>query len=147
MQEKSALRTTENICVFYRKQCTYNPEMRKGKLRSKNNSTKQRGNYGKYTALNYKNDTYYPTDILDFMGVPNTESQHPTQKPVALLECMIKTYTDEGDTVLDNCMGSGSTGVACVNTGRNFIGMEIREDYFRIAQHWIKSVLQEKDRK
>lgn len=68
----------------------------------------------------------------------NTEvGLHPTQKPVALLEYLIKTYSNEGDIVLDNCMGSGSTGVACVNTGRNFIGIELDENYFNIAQERI----------
>ena len=63
---------------------------------------------------------------------------HPTQKPVPLLEYLIKTYTNEGETVLDNCMGSGSTGVACVNTNRNFIGIELDENYFKIAERRIK---------
>ena len=67
--------------------------------------------------------------------------QHPTQKPVELLEWLIKTYTDEGELVLDNCMGSGSTGVACINTGRNFIGMELDEKYFNIAKERIESVV------
>ena len=62
---------------------------------------------------------------------------HPTQKPVALLEYLIKTYTNEGDLVLDNCMGSGSTGIACINTNRNFIGMELNENYFNIAENRI----------
>lgn len=136
--KKQPLRTTENVCVFYRKQCTYNPEMRKGKLRQKNNSTNQRGCYGKYDALKYTNDVYYPTDILDFAGVPNTENQHPTQKPIDLLEYLIKTYTNKGETVLDNCMGSGSTGVSCVNTNRNFIGMELDRDYFHMAKERIE---------
>ena len=74
----------------------------------------------------------YPTSILRFSK--DKEKLHPTQKPVALLEYLIRTYTNEGDTVLDNCMGSGSTGVACVNTGRNFIGIELNEQYFDIAQ-------------
>ena len=69
---------------------------------------------------------------------------HPTQKPVALLEYLIKTYTNEGETVLDNCMGSGSTGVACVNTNRNFIGIELDENYFRIAENRIKETEQTK---
>ena len=64
----------------------------------------------------------------------NEKGLHPTQKPVALLEYLIKTYTNEGDTVLDNCMGSGSTGVACVNTNRSFIGIELEEKYFNIAR-------------
>ena len=136
--KKQPLRTTEQISVFYEKQCTYNPEMRIGKYRSKNNSIKQRGCYGEYKATKYKNDKYYPTDILDFVGVPNNELLHPTQKPVALLEYLIKTYTNEGETVLDNCMGSGSTGVACVNTGRDFIGIELDKGYFDIAKKRIE---------
>ena len=79
--------------------------------------------------------TNYPTDVLRF-DVEN-KPQHPTQKPIPLLEYLIKTYTHEGETVLDNCMGSGSTGVACVNTGRSFIGMELNDNYFKIAEQRI----------
>lgn len=78
----------------------------------------------------------YPTNVLEFSK--ESKPQHPTQKPVALLEYLIKTYTNEGDVVLDNCMGSGSTGVACVNTGRKFIGMELDENYFNIAKERIE---------
>lgn len=136
--KKQPLRTTENICVFYSKQCTYNPKMRTGEYRSKGSSSRQRGCYGKYEPIKTVNNQYYPTDILDFAGVPNSELQHPTQKPVALLEYLIKTYTNEGETVLDNCMGSGSTGVACLNINRNFIGMELDENYFNIAKERIE---------
>ena len=131
--KKQPLRATEQIAVFYRKQCTYNPEMRKGKTQKKGTSSKQRGCYGNYKASNVVNDQYYPTDILDFPGVPVPQLEHPTQKPVPLLEYLIKTYTNPGETVLDNCMGSGSTGVACVNTGRNFIGIELDPGYFETA--------------
>ena len=141
--KKQPLRTTENICVFYRKQCTYNPQMRKGKLRGKGNSSKQRGCYRKYEPIKTINDIYYPTDILDFAGVPNNELQHPTQKPVNLMEYLIKTYTNEGETVLDNCMGSGSTGAARINTNRNFIGMELNENYFKIAKERIEKAGEE----
>lgn len=136
--KKQPLRTTEQISVFYKKQCTYNPQMRKGKLRQKGNSSKQRGCYGKYKSTKIENDTYYPTDVLDFAGVSSSESQHPTQKPVDLLEYLIKTYTNEGDMVLDNCMGSGSTGIACINTNRKFIGMELDKNYFQIAKERIE---------
>lgn len=135
--KKQPLRTTENICVFYKKQCTYNPKMRIGEYRSKGNSCKQRGCYGKYKAIKTVNNEYYPTDILDFVGVPNSELDHPTQKPVELLKYLIETYTNENETVLDNCMGSGSTGVACVNTNRDFIGIELDKDYFNIAKQRI----------
>lgn len=141
--KKQPLRKTENICVFYKKQCTYNPQMKKGKLRQKGASSKQRGCYGKYNTVKTVNDMYYPTDILDFAGVPNNELQHPTQKPVDLLEYLIKTYTNEGETVLDNCCGSGSTGVSCVNTSRNFIGMELDKKYFEIAKERIKKTVEQ----
>lgn len=80
--------------------------------------------------------TNYPSQVLEFASEP--KPIHPTQKPVSLLEYLIKTYTNKGETVLDNCMGSGSTGVACVNTGRNFIGIELDPDYFAIAQKRIQ---------
>lgn len=136
--KKQPLRTTENICVFYRKQCTYNPQMRTGLLHRKGNSGRTGRNYGTYGALHVVNDQYYPTDILDFAGVPSSEILHPTQKPVALLEYLIKTYTNEGETVLDNCMGSGSTCVAAINTGRNYIGFEKAPEYFEIAKRRIE---------
>lgn len=80
--------------------------------------------------------TNYPFDVLQFESVG--KPIHPTQKPVALLEYLIKTYTNEGDVVLDNCMSSGSTGVACVNTNRNFIGIELSEEYYNIAKERIE---------
>lgn len=80
--------------------------------------------------------TNYPFDVLQFDSVPKLI--HPTQKPIPLLEYLIKTYTLEGETVLDNCMGAGSTGVACVNTNRNFIGIELDENYFNIAKERIE---------
>lgn len=89
----------------------------------------------------------YPCDVLNFDCV--SKPQHPTQKPVDLLEYLIKTYTNEGEIVLDNCMGSGSTGVACVNTGRDFIGIELDNKYFEIAQQRINDaafLMQENER-
>ena len=138
--KKQPLRTTENIAVFYKKQCTYNPQMFKGKLRRKGNSNSQRGCYNTYKPIKTFNNQYYPRDILDFSGVSVKELMHPTQKPVALLEYLIKTYTNEGETVLDNCMGSGSTGVACKNTKRNFVGIELDEKYFNIAKKRINNL-------
>lgn len=87
---------------------------------------------------NINHGTRYPRSIQKFSL--DKDKLHPTQKPVALLEYLIKTYTNEGDTVLDNCMGSGSTGVACLNTNRRFIGIEKDEKYFHIAQERIKSI-------
>ena len=83
--------------------------------------------------------TNYPSSVLKYKSIGNTI--HPTQKPVALLEYLIRTYTNEGDTVLDFTMGSGSTGVACVNTNRNFIGIELDEGYFNIAKQRIDTAL------
>lgn len=94
--------------------------------------------------MNTVNDIYYPKTTLDFAGVSNPESKHPTQKPVSLLEYLIKTYTNESETVLDNTMGSGSTGVACVNTGRSFIGIEKDDHYFDIAKERIGQAEKEK---
>ena len=105
--------------------------MFKGKPQLKNTGG-QSSNYGKYTYMPHVSDIYYPKSILTFPQ-QRIKGGHPTQKPVALLEYLIKTYTNEGDIVLDNCMGSGSTGVACVHTNRQFIGMELDTRYFEIA--------------
>lgn len=94
----------------------------------------QQGVYGNYNPSSSKNDLYYPQTLLDFVGCPQGSTVHPTQKPVELLEYLIKTYTNEGETVLDNCMGSGSTGVAAKNLNRDFIGIELDENYFEIAK-------------
>ena len=88
--------------------------------------------------LTTNNGERYPIDILEFQR--DKEKLHPTQKPVALSEYLIKTYTNEDETVLDNCMGSGSTGVACVNTNRKFIGIELDEKYFEIAKKRLEEV-------
>jgi site-specific DNA-methyltransferase (adenine-specific) len=88
--------------------------------------------------------TRYPISILDFAQQWRRQDQvHPTQKPVALLEYLIKTYTNEGETILDNCMGSGSTGVACIRTKRKFIGIELNDEYFDIAQKRINQEQQQ----
>jgi DNA modification methylase len=140
---------TENICVFYKKQCTYNPQMVKHEGKPVTNNPK-----GKHESiitgvnkevLPYKDNGYrYPCDILKFRREILGTTVHPTQKPVALLEYLIKTYTDEGMLVLDNTMGSGSTGVACVNTNRKFIGIEMDENYFNIACDRIEDAINAK---
>ena len=137
--KKQPLRQTENIAVFYKKQCKYYPRMRKGAMRVKGTSSKQRGGYGHYTATRCRNDQYYPTDILDFIGVPANELLHQNQKPVPLLKYLVETYTDPGDIVLDFAMGSGSTGVACIEAGRDFIGIELDDEYFGIAKRRIEN--------
>ncbi len=97
----------------------------------------------KTQAVTINNGTRFPNCIISFSN-GNNKNIHPTQKPVALLEYLIKTYTNENEVVLDNCMGSGSTGVACVNTNRNFIGIELDKNYFNIAEERIEEVKGEK---
>ena len=101
-------------------------------------------NYGdrKSAWSESKNGERNPLSILSFNR--DASRVHPTQKPIALLEWLIKTYTNEGMTVLDNCMGSGSTGIACVNTNRNFIGMELDENYFEIAKERIDKAIEKR---
>ena len=142
----------ELILVFGNKNSSYYPQMTKvkGKVRdqrkensfnSKNkNSSNSPVNAGTRMAYSADYDPKYknPIDVVEFSNhFQGKKKFHPTQKPVPLLEYLIKTYTREGETVLDNCMGSGSTGVACVNTNRNFIGMELDPKYFKIAKQRI----------
>lgn len=132
------LREHEDIAVFYKKLPAYNPQMVKCLPHQRNHSRgKQEGKqtnrcYGKFgKAEDIITDYKYPKSILDFKR-PHPQL-HPTEKPIKLCEWLIKTYTNEGETILDNCMGSGSTGVACVNTNRKFIGIELDKNYFEIA--------------
>lgn len=128
------LKSHEDICVFYKHKPTYNKQYWYAKPYKliKNGSLSE--NYGdrKTAYTESKDGKRNPLSILSFPR--DNKKLHPTQKPVALLEYLIKTYTNEGETVLDNCMGSGSTGVACINTNRNFIGYELDEKYFKIAE-------------
>lgn len=164
--KKMPLRAHENICVFYKKLPTYNPQMQtlseeyiKEHLvplgRTRRNSDFKKTNGGAFGKVSkqkaekwaYTDDgTRFPTDVIKFSNWNGTlfgkgqgnKAVHPTRKPTAILEYLIRTYTNEGETVLDNTMGSGSTGVACVNTRRNFIGMELELNYFNIAQERIR---------
>ena len=134
LAKKQPLKIFENILVFNSR--IYNPIMRKGKSRIKGGGSNAKIFNNTDSCVN---DLYYPTAIIEFANCKNkTERLHPTQKPVELLEYLIKTYTNENEVVLDNCMGSGSTGVACVNTNRNFIGIELDQKYFEIAEKRIK---------
>ena len=138
--KKMPLRKHENILVFYKHLPTYNPQglIKLDEPIYEEGSANRNGkNYGVADKSFIRTHTNYPTDIITFS---KDSGYHPTQKPVDLLEYLIKTYTNEGDTVLDNCMGSGSTGVACVNTNRDFIGMELNEEYFKIACGRIEGV-------
>ena len=125
------MRCIEDICVFYKRKPMYNPQGLRLLDKPKINKPAKTGVYGTKKNPSIQRYTGYPTHLLSFAKDPHCV--HPTQKPVALLEYLIRTYTQAGDTVLDNCMGSGSTGVACVNTGRYFIGIEQDATYFEIA--------------
>lgn len=132
------LKAHEQILLFYPKLPTYNKQRRSGFRNYARLSPKKAcSSYGKFhdAPIIVTDGTRDPIDVLNFKS---EWGAHPTQKPVLLLEWLIKTYTNAGNTVLDNTMGSGSTGVACVNTGRNFIGMELNADYFATAQARIK---------
>ena len=116
----------------------------RGKPRNKGSYNHKKGDgdmvYGKFENISSFNNLYYPTNILEFSNAVQKGKVHPTQKPIPLLEYLIKTYTNENETVLDNCMGSGSTGIACINTNRNFIGIELDNTYFEIAKKRIEEV-------
>lgn len=150
--KRMPLRRHEDIIVFYKKLPTYNPQMVEGGEPSHSRGKKWSGKgnaqdgvkiYSKYQhdydAPSTHTNLKYPTSILRFSDKVQG-NLHPTQKPVELLEYLIKTYTNEGDHVLDNTMGSGSTGVAAVNTGRSFIGMELDDKYFKIAEDRLNKV-------
>ena len=126
----------EDVVVFYAKQPTYNPQG----LIPYGKTTRRGGNggcYGSSGKENLQEWTNYPRRVLEFASEGKTS--HPTQKPVALMEYLIKTYTNEGDTVLDFTMGSGTTGVAAKNLGRSFIGIELDPTYFQIAKGRIEN--------
>lgn len=142
--KKMPMKCHENILVFYKKLPTYSPQMRIGFKPYKIKSGKQSKNYGDQVSVEtVSNGDRYPIDIIQFAGVnmmDGAKTEHPTQKPVDLLMYLIRTYSKGGDVILDNCMGSGSTGVACMATGRNFIGIEKDEKYYSIAQDRISRV-------
>lgn len=151
---KAPLRSHENIAVFYKKLPTYNPIKTKmtdtpiGRVRQVNAMRSKQ--YREMNRTVYvETGERYPVDVIEFSNWngggfakknnPERTTKHPTQKPVDLCAYLIETYTNPGDMVLDNCMGSGSTGVACIKTGRSFIGMEIKPEYFALAESRIKA--------
>ena len=134
--KKQPLRKHEDICVFYNKQPQYNPQMTEGEPYDKGVRKNQlTGSYGDFNPVHVKSEGMrYPTDVVYFKTAESEgKVYHPTQKPVALFEYLIRTYTNEGETVLDNCIGSGTTAIACLNTNRNFIGFEKDKEYWEIA--------------
>lgn len=144
MAKRQPLRVVEDICVFYKKQPCYkpqglieikNPKPNVRKIKSKDTV------YSKWLEGEYTSKyTNYPKQTL-YYSRESKNRLHPTQKPIDLLEYLIETYTNEGETVLDNCMGSGSTGVACKNTNRKFIGIEKDNEYYEIARERINTAL------
>ena len=145
LAKKQPLKVHELIHIFNSK--IYYPQKTKGKMRSKmtggmdTNSVDTIQNSISFQE-EYKNDDYYPKTIQEFSTAGMRAGRlHPTQKPVALMEYLIKTYTNENETVLDFTMGSGTTGVACKNLNRKFIGIELDENYFNIAKDRIESVV------
>lgn len=146
--KRMPIRKVEEICVFYKGK--YNPQITDGHepTRPAKGCSNGKAYHGE-NKRNYEggNTTRFPTNILEFKCVDNYSRIHSSQKPVDLLEYLIKTYTNENEIVLDNCMGSGSTGVACVNTNRKFIGIELDEVYFEIAKERIEDTYNELNNK
>ena len=141
------LNRTENIMVFIEGKNFYYP-IKTPRDKPKSSGNVVEGSVRCFQGVKQENKIYtekYPTNLLTFSNANQRGKLHPTQKPTGLLEYLIKTYTKEGETVLDFTMGSGSTGVACVNTNRNFIGIEMDENYFNIAESRINQALNEKE--
>jgi site-specific DNA-methyltransferase (adenine-specific) len=139
--KRKPMKINEDIAIFYKKQPTYNPQYWYSTPYTRWNTqdaVNKQTNYGshKENFVESKDGRRLPTTILKFNRVERPE--HPTQKPVELLEWLIKTYSNETDKILDNCMGTGSTGVACMNTNRGFIGIELDKKYYDIAVNKIK---------
>lgn len=137
--KKQPSKLHENVLVFYKKQPNYNPIMQAGKAYTDKVRKRTVGVHGdKETTKEPITNTgeRYPSSVQKF-SKGNNHTQHPTQKPVALFEYLIRTYTNEGETVLDNCIGSGTTAIACINTNRNYIGFELDKNYYNIANNRI----------
>jgi DNA modification methylase len=139
--KKQPMRYKEDILVFYSKQCVYNPQMTTGHKPANTNGRRKKETdvYGRFNEqIKGGHTERYPKNVVQFNNVNSAHGiVHPTQKPVDLMEYLIKTYANEGETVLDFTMGSGSTGVACKNLNRKFIGIEMDEIYFNIAKNRI----------
>jgi site-specific DNA-methyltransferase (adenine-specific) len=146
------LRSHEDIMVFYRKQPIYNPQKVKGKPNHSKGKPKEivNNNYGAFDFVDNKEilgDMKHPKSILTFEKTHPSIAKHRTEKPIALLEWLINTYTNENMVVMDNTMGSGSTGVASLNLNRKFIGIEIDEQYFNIAKSRIETIVNNNQQK
>lgn len=140
---KMPLRCHEDIMVFYNHLPTYNPQKTTGHKRKVSTSIHKKNcaktpNYGDYGLTTYDSTERYPKSVLFFPTDKQKESLHPTQKPLGIIEYLVYTYTNEGDLVLDNCAGSGTTGIACIRTKRNYVLIEKEEKYFEIINQRIK---------
>lgn len=148
--KKMPMKLHENILVFYKKLPTYNPQMTTGHKRKVARTVYSKSGEGDSCYGKEERDTFYdsteryPTSIQIFSNANQTGKLHKTQKPVDLFEYLIKTYTNEGDVVLDNCLGSGTTAVAAINTTRNFIGIERESKYVTIANERIRKAIDAK---
>lgn len=153
--KRMPMRNHEDICVFYKKAPTYNPQKTLGHIRKTSTAEHKRQckmstDYSGHELKDYDSTERYPLSvvkiplesdsIITFSKDTQKEALHPTQKPVALCEYLIRMFSNEGDTILDNCMGSGTTGVACINTDRKFIGIEKDPDIYDIAQNRLEGI-------
>ena len=144
--KKMPMKAHENILVFYKKLPKYNPQKTTGHIRKVSSAehkigSKATSNYGEHGLTGYDSTERYPRSIQVFPTDKQKTAVHPTQKPVALFEYLVKTYTDEGETVHDNVMGLGTTAIACINTNRNYIGFEMDTNYFNLANERIEQHL------
>lgn len=141
--KKQPLRAHESVQVFYRRQPVYNPQMTTGhERRTAKRKTVNSECYGKALSLTeYDSTDRYPRSVQFFSSDKQKASFHPTQKPLALMQFLVATYTNPGQMVLDNTMGSGTTGVACIQLGRRFIGIEEAEEHFGTAQQRIAEAI------
>lgn len=155
--KKQFMNWTEDIVIFYKSLPTFNPQMRRdgkftGAKIQRANTDRTKGVFGKTgEKKDYFHEgnggLFYPKSVLEFSNVNKNKNMHPTQKPVDLIEYIINTYSKEGDTILDNTFGSGTTAVACINTNRKFIGMELNEDYYNIAVKRVEEAINNKQLK
>lgn len=148
--KRMPLRCHEDMIVFYKQLPTYNPQKTTGHQRKVSTSNHKRNskkttNYGEHKLTSYDSTERYPKSVWEFATDKQKEALHPTQKPVLLIEELIKTYSNENDLVLDNAFGSCTTGVACVNTNRNFIGIENNENYFDLSIKRIQEKMNQKN--
>ena len=143
LAKKQPMRCHEDILVFYDKQPTYNPQMRVGvkwsRAGKKQHTTDTLGQNTLFNNGSDESEMKYPKSIVTFSNADKTKNEHPTQKPLELMEWLIKTYTNEGDAVLDNTMGSGTTNLACLKLNRKSIGIEKEKQYYDVAVRRLSS--------